>query len=98
MSEFLGIFLDAPRWVKDGPGWSWDFVKDQNAPGWVKDVSGFPGDFPGGCGSRMSKDQISWWIGRMQDAPGCVQGWPRMALRIVLGIFLDAVWVSSRML
>ena len=45
-----------------------------------------PGDFPG-CG-----------VSEFQDAPGCVQGWPRMALRIVLGIFLDAVWMSSRML
>ena len=32
-----------------------------------------PGDFPG-CG-----------VCEFQDAPGWVQGWPRMALRIILG-------------
>ena len=40
-----------------------------------------PGDFPG-CG--VSDHPV----------PGCSrmgQGWPRMALRIILGIFLDAV-------
>ena len=37
-------------------------------------------------------------VSSFQDGRGWSRGWPRMGLRIILGIFLDATWVSSRML
>ena len=76
------------RMLQDGSRMAQDGLKDH------------PGDFPG-CmwvsslqdGSRMAQDGFKDHPGdfpgcgvcEFQDAPGWVQGWPRVALRIILG-------------